>query len=347
MANKLDILNKTNSRAKSFLVSTADFALKHNGMLACTGTTNLNTSMEVSMQEQNINAGKGNKLIYSYKYGRELNFKLEAADWNLRYLAVNLGTDINIKLDDAYDIYKCVTINEGIGVLPHTPIGNVDVEIDAENAVNVVPAGNTIDMKPYGIESGTVNVTYKFKEMSQSIVIDAETSPKVYELILTADKHNNKLGKVGTVEIYVPSFQPSGNFNIEFTPDGVTSTSIEGKALAVEGDTCDSGNAVYGYVRERSDGEFKIIVSEIVGTPGTIELDSADKTKTTTIEVIGMKGSMYSNIELDNEDCTFVSTDPNIAVVDETGIVTAVAKGTTTITISYGGISDEINVNVA
>lgn len=346
MSNKLDILNKTNSKAKNFLVSTADFAMFYDDMLACTGTVNLNTSIEVTMQEQNINAGKGNKLIYSYKYGRELNINLEAADWNLRYLSVNLGNDINIKLDDAYDIYKCVTINNGIGVLPHTPIGNVDVEISADTAVNVVPDGSTIDMKPYGIESGTVNVTYKYREISQSIIIDAETSPKVYKLILTADKHNNKLGKVGTVEIEVPSFQPSGNFNIEFTPDGVTSTSIEGKALAVEGDTCDSGNAVYAYVRERSDGEFKIIVSEIAATPGTIELDSADSTLTATIEVIGMKGVGYSNIELENADCTFVSADPNVAIVDETGIVTSVAKGTTTITISYGGISDEITVNV-
>lgn len=347
MLNNLDILKKTNSKAKNFLVSTADFALFYNNMLACTGTVNLNTSMEVTMQEQNINAGKGNKLIYSYKYGRELNINLEAADWNLRYLSVNLGNDINIKLDDAYDIYKCITINNGIGILPHTPIGNVAAEINADTTVEIVPDGNTIDMKPYNIESGTVNVTYKFREMSQTIVIDAETSPKVYKLILTADKHNNKLGKVGTVEIEVPSFQPSGNFNIEFTPDGVTSTTIEGKALAVEGDTCDSGNAVYAYVRERNDAEIEIIVSEIAASPGTIELDSTDKTLTETIEVIGLKGVSYAPVQLENEDCTFVSDNPDVAVADEAGIVTAVGKGTTKITISYGGISDEIDVNVA
>ena len=346
MPNNLEILKKANSKAKNFLVSTADFALFFNEMLACTGTVNLNTSIEVTMQEQNINAGKGNKLVYSYKYGREMNITLEAANWDLRYLAVNLGNNIGIKLDDAYDIYKCITINDGIGILPKTPIGNVDVEISADNAINVVPTGNTIDLKPYGVESGTVNVTYKFKELSQTIVIDAETSPKVYKLVLTADKHNNKLGKVGTVEIEIPSFQPSGNFNIEFTPDGVSSTSIEGKALAVEGDICDSGNAVYAYVRERSDEEYKIVVSEIAGTPGSIELDSSDKTKSITISVIGMKGAMYSNIELENSDCNFVSEDTNIVTVDEAGIVIPVSAGTTKIIISYGGISDEIDVNV-
>lgn len=340
------MLNKANSKAKNFLVSTADFALLYNGMLACTGTTNLNTSIEVSMQEQNVNAGKGNKLIYSYKYGRELNINLEAANWDLRYLAVNLGREINTALDNAYDIYKCITINEGIGVLPNTPIGNVDVEISADNAVNVVPDGNTIDLTPYGITSGTVNVTYKFSEISQSIVIDAETSPNVYTLILTADKHNNKLGKVGTVEIEIPSFQPSGNFNIEFTPDGVTSTSIEGKALAVEGDTCESGNSVYAYVRERSDQEYKIIVSEIVATPSEVELNTSD-TITETLSIIGLKGSLYSNIELENVDCQFVSSDPTVATVDEDGIITAVKTGSTKVTASYGGLDDEVTVNVA
>ncbi len=341
-----NISNKFNSKAKNFLVSTADFSLFFNDMLACTGTVNLNTSIEVSMQEQNVNAGKGNKLIYSYTYGRELKPTLEAANWDLRYLSVNLGRDIDVKLDDAYDIYKCVTINNGIGVLPHTPVGNVDVEISADNAVNVTPDGNTIDMTPYGIESGTVNVTYKFREMSQTIVIDAETSPKVYKLVMTADKHNNKRGKIGTVEIEIPSFQPSGNFNIEFTPDGVSSTTIEGKALAVEGDTCDSGSAVYAYIRERSDEEYNIVVSEIVATPGTIELDSADNTTTAVISVIGQKGVMYSNIELENSDCTFVSDTPTVAAVDEDGVVTAVSAGAAKITISYGGISDEIDVTV-
>lgn len=346
MGNNLDVFKKPNSKAKNFLVSIADFSLFFDDKLACTGTVNLNTSMEVSMQEQNVNAGKGNKLVYTYAYGRELKPTLETANWDLRYLSVNLGRDIDTKLDDAYDIYKCVTINNGIGILPHTPVGKVGVEISADKSVDVDPDGNTIDMKPYGMESGTVNVTYKFREMSQTIVVDAETSPKVYKLVITADKHSNKSGKVGTVEIEIPSFQPSGNFTIEFTPDGVSSTTIEGKALAVEGDTCDSGNSVYAYIRDRNDEKYKIVVSEIIATPGTIELDSSDKTKTAAISVIGKRGVMYSNVELENSDCTFVSDTPAVATVDEDGTVVPVAVGTAKITVSYDGISDDIDVNV-
>ncbi len=44
--------------AKNFLVSTADFAYYVGGVLACTGTTNLNASLEAAAEEQNVNAGK-------------------------------------------------------------------------------------------------------------------------------------------------------------------------------------------------------------------------------------------------------------------------------------------------
>ena len=206
--------------AKNFLVGIADFALYYNGQLACTGTTNLNSSIEVSMQEQNVNAGKGNKLVYSYKYGRELSVTLEAANWDLRYLAANVGNDINVDLNDYYKIGECVTITNGVGVLPVTPIGNVAVEI-GDAFVEIVPTGTTIDLTANGITNGTVNVTYKYQEMAKSVVIDADTAPKVYSLVLDAEKHNNKLGKVGSVQIEVPSYQPSGNFSINFTPDGV------------------------------------------------------------------------------------------------------------------------------
>lgn len=50
-----------NTKGKEFVVSVADFAFYINGVLACTGVTNLSSSISVSMQEQAVNAGKGNK----------------------------------------------------------------------------------------------------------------------------------------------------------------------------------------------------------------------------------------------------------------------------------------------
>lgn len=333
---------------KNFLVSTADFAFYVDDILACTGTTNLNASLEVSMEEQDVNAGKGNKLVYSFKYGRQLSATLEAADWKLEYLAMASGSKITEGMTDVYKLGECIILTDGVGVLSAAPIGDVAIELPNGSIVTIAPEGTSIDLTAYGLagEKDSVKATYRYNRIAKSIVIDAESNPMCGRLVLDADRHNNKLGKVGSVQIVIPSYQLNGNFNIEFTPDGVTSTSLEGKALAVEGDTCKDGS-VYAYIKEFDDTASAISVLEIAATPATISLDSADTATTATISVIGLKGSLYSPIELENADCEFVSDTPATATVDENGVVTAVATGTAKITVTYNGVSDEIDVNVA
>lgn len=332
--------------AKNFLVSTADFALYFNDILACTGTTNLNSSIEVSMQEQNVNAGKGNKLVYSFKYGRELNVTLEAADWKLEYIASQAGSKITEGFTDVYKLAECVQITDGIGVLSSVPIGDVAVELDNGLIITITPENTSIDLTKYGVTKGSVKATYQYNKIAKTITIDADTAPNVYKLVLDADKHNNKLGKVGSVQVVIPSYQPSGNFTISFTPDGVSSTNIDGKALAVEGDTCADGSSVYAYIKEFDETAKAISVTEIAATPAIINLDSSNTDRTVTISVIGLKGALYSPVQLDNTECEFVCDTPDVAIVDESGVTTAVSAGTAKVTVSYNGISDEIDVTV-
>ena len=336
------------NNTKNFLVSTADFALYYNDILACTGTTNLNTSVEVSMQEQNVNAGKGNKLVYSFKYGRELNVTLEAANWDLRYVAANTGSKITEGLTDVYKLGECVQLTGGIGVLSTTPIGQVAVELGDGNIITVDSHDTSIDLTAFGLTNESVKATYQYNKVAKSITIDADTAPGVFRLVLDAERHNNRVGKVGSIQIIVPSYQPSGNFTMNFTPDGVTSTNIDGKALAVEGDTCADGSAVYAYVKEFDETASAVSVTEIAATPATINLDHSDTSTTATISVVGLKGALYAPIELDNADCTFVSDHTEFATVGEhDGVVTAVAAGTAKITVTYDGKTDEVDVVVA
>ena len=336
-------------KAKDFLVSTADFAFYYNDVLACTGVTNLNASLEVSMEEQDVNAGKGNKLVYSYKYGRQLNVTLEAADWRLEYLAMAVGSKITQGLSDVYKIGECIVLTDGVGVLSTAPVEetNVGVELPNGEIVTVTPEGTTIDLTSHGLTNDSVKATYRYNRMVKSIPVDADAYPLVGTLVLDADKCNNKIGKVGSIQIIVPSYQLSGNFTIEMTPDGAASTSLEGKALAVEGDTCLEGN-VYAYIKDFEDTDSATItLSEIAATPATINLDSGETGTTVTISVVGLKGSMYSPIELDNTDCEFVSDHTEYASVDENGVVTAVATGTAEITVTYGDLTDTVTVEVA
>ena len=205
---------------KTFLVSTADCAFFVNEMLAFTGTANLNTSIEVSMQEQNVNGGKYNKLLYTFLYNRELAVTLEVANWDLRYIAANVGSTIAEGLTDVYKIEECVDIVGGIGTLASVPVGNVFVALEGDNVVEVTPEGSTIDVVDY-VTEGTVRATYAYNTVARTVTIDADTVPYVGKLVLDADKHNNKVGKVGSVQIIIPSYQLTGNFSISFTADGV------------------------------------------------------------------------------------------------------------------------------
>ncbi len=339
--------NTMENNTKNFLVSTADFAFYVGDVLACTGTTNLNTSLEVTTEEQEVNAGKGNKLVYAFKYGRKLSATLEAADWKLEYLAMASGSKITEGMTDVYKLGEHVALTDGTGVLGAVPVGDVAVELPNGSFITVTPTENKIDLSSYGLtnEGDSVKATYRYNRTAKSITINSDTTPMCGRLILDVDKHNNKLGKVGSVQITIPSYQLNGNFNIELTPDGATSTSLEGKALAVENDCCSEGS-VYAYIKEFDDTASAISVLEIAATPATMNLDTTDSTSA-KISVIGLKGSLYAPVELDNAACEFVSDTPSTAAVDDAGVVTAAASGSARITVTYQDITDEITVVVA
>ena len=336
-----------NTRGKEFVVSVADFAFYIDGVLACTGVTNLSSSISVSMQEQAINAGKGNKKVFSYKYGRELTAELEAADWKLEYIALQTGSQISNGIKDFYSLNECVTLTEGIGTIEKMPIADAKVGVELPNGtfVEVEPKGTTIDLSAFGLSGEMVKATYQYAVSAKRITIDAESTPYVGKLVLQADKHNSKKGKIGTVEIVIPSYSLDGNFDISFTPDGVVSTTMSGTALAVEGDTCADGAAVYAYITEVDNANNDITVSEIaISAPAK----SVAKGKTVELSVVGILGAMYKPVEIDSADVTFSVGEggESIISVDRKGVVTASTVGTATVNALYGSLEDSITITV-
>lgn len=326
-------------RSKDFLVSTADVAFFVNDVLAFTGTTSLNTSIAVSMEDQEITGGKGNKTLYKYKYGRKLAPTIEMAEWNLSYIAAQVGSTIFEGLKDVFAVAECVTLTGGVGTLKKVPIGKVYVENPDGSTAEVTPVGSTITV---GSDDGTVLATYQYSTNVKRVTIDAESTPFVGRLLMSADKHNNKKGKVGEVQIEVPSFQLSGNFDISLESSGTTTTKLEGDALAVEGASCSDGS-VYAYITEIPSQASAVSVSDIAATPAVVNL-SVNETK--TINIVGIKGGLYSNVGIDIADCTITSEDSAIATISD-GVITGVAVGATYINVDYNGIKDVIKVTVA
>lgn len=332
-------MGQTIERSKDFLVSTADVAFFVNDVLAFTGTTSLNTSIAVSMEDQEITGGKGNKTLYKYKYGRKLAPTIEMAEWNLSYIAAQVGSTIFEGLKDVFAVAECVTLTGGVGTLKKVPIGKVYVENPDGSTAEVTPVGSTITV---GSDDGTVLATYQYSTNVKRVTIDAESTPFVGRLLMSADKHNNKKGKVGEVQIEVPSFQLSGNFDISLESSGTTTTKLEGDALAVEGASCSDGS-VYAYITEIPSQASAVSVSDIAATPAVVNL-SVNETK--AINIVGIKGGLYSNVGIDIADCTITSDDSAIATIAD-GVITGVAVGATYINVDYNGIKDVIKVTVA
>ena len=332
-------MGTTNERSKDFLVSTADVAFFVNDVLAFTGTTSLNTSISVSMEDQEITGGKGNKTLYKFKYGRKLAPSIEMAEWNLSYIAANVGSTVFEGLKDVFAVAECVTLTNGVGTLKKVPVGKVFIEKADGSTAEITPVGSTITI---GNEEGTVLVTYQYSTNVKRVTIDAESTPFVGRLVMSADKHNNKKGKVGEVQIEVPSFQLNGTFDISLEASGSTTTKLEGDALAVEGASCSDGS-VYAYITEIPSQASTVSVSDIAVTPAVINLAA---TETKNISVIGIKGGLYSNVGIDVADCVITSDDSKVATVAN-GVVTAVAIGTTYINVDYNGIKDIVKVVVA
>lgn len=137
--------------SKDFLVSVADVAFYVDGALAFTGTTALNTSISVSMEDQEVAAGKGAKTLFKYKYGRKLSPTIEMADWNLSYIAANTGSQIATALRDVCAIAECVTLTKGVGTLAHEPVAGGKVYVEKEDGT-IVEASVTA-MKAYNIKA--------------------------------------------------------------------------------------------------------------------------------------------------------------------------------------------------
>lgn len=327
-------------RAKEFLVSVADVAFFHNGMLAFTGTTALNTSISVEMSDQEVTGGKGSQLLYTFKYGRRVNPTIEMAEWNLAYIAANVGSDIFEGFRDVFSVAECVTLTDGVGTLAHTPVDNVYVELENGETKTIEPDGVSITVE--GV-TGVVKVyaTYRYSTLTKTVTINSDTAPMVGQLILTAEKHDNKKGKVGEVQIDIPSFQLSGNFEISMEAEGTTTTSMEGNALAIEGASCTDG-AVYAYIHEINENATAVEVAEIAAMPAVVTIATGE---TVNLKVIGIRGGLYSNVELDIKECNITSDESSVASVTE-GVISGVGEGTTYINVDYNGVKDVVKVTV-
>lgn len=151
----------------------------------------------------------------------------------------------------------------------------------------------------------------------------------------TTETSYSTSSQVGEIQIKIPQFQLEGNQEFSLTSSGVSTSSLNGSALATyTGEAgCDATNG----------GGYYAIISEIIyGKSATsnlvaiaiensdIDLASGD---TATLVVYGIYNDGTVPSIIDNSLLTFTSATQATATVSNAGVVTAVASGESVIEV--------------
>lgn len=323
---------------KKFLVSTADvYGYDSNDNLLFVGKTLLDSSIETTLSNTDVRAGKGNQLQYIYYHTAEMNITINEAQFSLEFLALNTGSSIetgaNIWTEES------VTVSNGAGVVTKgTPLaiqtqtiyGWVTKEDGTVERVTFTGADFTLADTSY---NGTVCVRYYTNDAAaRKVTVYADMLPSTIRLVMvgTLASSDSTTNQIGTVQIEVPRASMTGAFTLSMTPDAVAQTPLSVRALASTETAggCDGNRPIYATITEKINGAKwydNVIALAIKG--GDFDLQSGSSK---TLQVYAIKDDGSAAFLAPVGGLTFASSEPTKATV-EGGIVAGVAAGSSTI----------------
>lgn len=327
--------------ATKYLCGVADaFGYDANDNLLFVSKTMLTDSIEITTDKTEIRAGQGNQLRHVYFHTSAMTGSLEEAQWNLDYIAANMGSSVVT----GAGVWKeeNVTLGAaGAGSVTETPIATASGSIygwvtQSDGTVTRV----TFTAKDFTLAGGTENevvcVRYFYtNSAARQITVSGDILPSVVRLVLDAKLFSSDSGTasalIGKVLVEVPKFQLDGNQSIELTSSGVSKTSLKGMALSsfVAGCT-GSAYATITEVVEAAhwyDNVFALALAD-----DTIALTAGTSPKTMVVYAIPTTGSAFI---APVADLSFTSGTVGTCTVGlHTGILTFVASGSSVISIS-------------
>lgn len=324
-----------------FLTSVADVKLYDDitNELILNGKTLINSSLTQSIQSQAVYGGKGSQKLYEFNYQKELSLTIEDGVFSPHYINLQNNTKVLQELTDYYTDEYVVLDASGEGELSETPVGNVHVQTEDGSHVQIVPNGKKLTYLP--LANQEVRVSYAYKELMDTITINASSFPKAVRLVLNADVMTNN-GKEEEMQILVHKFKPDGAMELSLSHDGVSTSSLAGTALA-------NNKGEYAKISFKKINASSIALVKISASPEEVDLDSSVPSDSEQLSVYGIRGD-NTVVLLDNTKLTFTSDDPLIATVDTNGLITlagtATATDTTMIRISDGSNIDIVEVTV-
>lgn len=307
------------------------------------GTTNLSTSLTSSIQKTEVRAGQGNALLYNHYHDRDLQLTIERPTFDLNYLALASGKDIEHTEYPTLFTEDCVVFDDaGNYTLKNVPLGDVTVVLP-NNLTVVVTADVTKQITVPQARGMTVKIFYKTLRQVDMVSMDTQTPPKVVDIVIINEIRDQSQAVVKRMHIHIPRFQCDGNYSLNMTPDSVANESITGQALATTGEVCQAnmqlGEFIFEYVRE----DALVSVADIVAEPARIEFQANPaENQTADIAVKGLRGLGLTPVDI-TENCVFALASnpvPSAGIsVSPTGVITvaqeAEAGDSATVKITY------------
>ena len=337
---------------KKFLVSTADvYGYDSNDNLLFVGKTLLDSSIETTLSNTDVRAGKGNQLQYIYYHTAEMNITINEAQFSLEFLALNTGSSIetgaNIWTEES------VTVTNGAGVVTQgTPLaiqtqtiyGWVTKEDGTVERVAFNGANFTLADSSY---NGTVCVRYYTNDAAaRKVTVYADMLPSTIRLVMvgTLASSDSTTNQIGTVQIEVPRASMTGAFTLSMTPDAVAQTPLSVRALASTkaAGGCEGNRPIYATITEKINGAKwydNVVALAIKG--GDFDLA---KGTSKSLQVYAIKNDGSAAFLAPVGGLTFASSETSKATV-EGGIVSGVDAGSSTIKATITEVP-EIDANV-
>lgn len=347
--------------SRQFLAGAATVDMLVGDQLIATATTLLDSSITVGSTAEEVRGGPGAKLLGKYYHTSTFDINLTDVLFKLEYFAFQTGSAIQ-QIADVFTSEQVTLGAGGSGTITGTPAvyqsyGTIGWAAkpgsDAYQKITFTEKAFTVA----GAKEGDI---YCVKYIStdnaaRQITISSSFIPSEVTLVMTANLYRaggrgendvNNSSKIGIVQVLVPRFQFNGSMELSMTSTGVANSPIAGSALDNPSADCSDGG-YYAIITEQLSGSswydnvFALAIED-----SDIELATTTGTATLSVYALPLNGAAFKP---PYEDLTFTSAANGTATVTQEGVVTGVAQGSTTVTVSIknkAGVEAIANITV-
>lgn len=347
--------------SRQFLAGAASVDMFVGDQLIGTANTLIDSSISIGSTAEDVRGGDGARLLGKYYHTSTFDITLTDVLFKLEYLAFQTGSVIE-QIADVFESEQVTLTAGGNGTITGTPVdyqGNGTIGWVAKPGSDTYTKV-TFATKSFNVPGADEGDIYCVKYLTsdtaaRKITISSNIIPSEITLVMTANLYRaggrgqndiSSSSKVGTVQVLVPRFLFNGTQEISMTSTGVANSPISGSALDNPSADCSNGG-YYAIITERLTGaNWYDNVFALAVADSDIELTAPSGTQTLSVYALPVTGSAFIP---PYSDLTFTSGADGTATVTQAGVVTGVAAGDTTITISIknkAGIEAVANVTV-